>query len=363
MTAAEGGYARHLAGLDRAPETDVHQRALDMTAQFGSGEVTAVGHRLDLEDLEAGPLAVFDAVDVTPTVAVQIGESFRDRRREHREATCRLLARLAQTCSLVVVAGPVTTRWFAREHREQLPTSFSEEYSTPQDKYDTGAAVDAALDALDRDSREVKLLRDLDSEPDETRSYSAVVGGHDVSQSRVSQLIGTLEDLGLAEKFGPRGAQQVELLPPGREFLDHLDSETTGQQTLDAEFSDTGHSISSAVLSAPHERGPQDAPAETTPGELETDPYETRYLGRATHHAAASSASDGAITAVRGPLQDENADDRRTRYVSFDDERSEAVVAVRAVTPLQYMTSVALGLASPRFLDPPSAITRWAPSG
>ena len=42
-TAADGGYARLLAGLERAPETEVHQAALDITAQFGQGEVTPLG--------------------------------------------------------------------------------------------------------------------------------------------------------------------------------------------------------------------------------------------------------------------------------------------------------------------------------
>jgi DNA-binding transcriptional ArsR family regulator len=352
VTAAEGGYARFVAGLDCPPEAEVHQSALDMTAQFGSGEVTPVGLAPDLDTLTDGPLAVLDAADHVPTIAVRIGESFRDRRREQRERTCQLLAALAQVCDVIVVAGRVTTRWLAREHRDSLPSSFSEQYSTPHEEPDTDAVVDAALDELERDSRATKLLRDLAEEPSETLPYSALVTGFEVSQSRVSQVLGTLVDLDLVDKHGPRGNQRVDLLPAGREYLDALDKdETAGLKLTDGEFSGAGQSSNSAVLPAPRKRGSPDAPSVAGSGSRDVAPYNTRYLGRADHAGTVASATDGGITTVRGPFQTGSTDDDRTRFVSYDADRDEAVVAVRATTPLQYMTSVALALASPRLFD------------
>jgi hypothetical protein len=81
-------------------------------------------------------------------------------------------------------------------------------------------------------------------------------------------------------------------------------------------------------------------------------PYRTRYLGRADHTAAVATATSGGITAVEASVPDvEDAEDRHTRFVSYDADRDEAVVAVRATTPLQYVTSVATSLSSPRLID------------
>ncbi|MFC7175318.1 hypothetical protein ACFQL0_21660, partial [Haloplanus litoreus] len=43
--------------------------------------------------------------------------------------------------------------------------------------------------------------------------------------------------------------------------------------------------------------------------------------------------------------------DTRTRWVSYNDERDEVVVAVRARTALQYTVSTALAFSSPRLFD------------
>lgn len=42
---------------------------------------------------------------------------------------------------------------------------------------------------------------------------------------------------------------------------------------------------------------------------------------------------------------------RRTRFVGYDENCDEGVVAIHATTPLQYIVSIATALASPRFLD------------
>lgn len=118
VTAADGGYARLVTGLDRAPETAVHQRALELTTAFGQDGLSPLGH-LSLDGVADGPLAVLQVGDIQPTVAVRIGQAFRERRRDQRERTCRLLA---QACDL----RAVTTSLLARKHRTRLPSAFSE---------------------------------------------------------------------------------------------------------------------------------------------------------------------------------------------------------------------------------------------
>lgn len=352
VTAAEGGYARLVAGFDRPPESDAYDLAGDVTQAFGSGEVTPIG-RLAFDEIGAGPLALLDAVDATPTVTVRFGQAFRERRREQREQTLDLLARLGRVCHVAVVATGLTARWLAGEHGADLPAEFSEQCN-PRRESDAPSAdlVAEARDALDPDGRAVRILRDLAAEPAETLSYHEVRATLDVSDSRVSQVVSRLVDLDLVEKYGPRGEQQVDLLPVGKEFVDVLDAETGRQQRLDANFSETGQSSHSAVLSQPLTKGSPDAPAEEPPGAEASVPYRTRYLDRATHHGIGAAASDGDIVAVEGPTPAvETAEERHTRYVSYDEGRDEATVAVRATTPLQYAVSLALGLASPRLLD------------
>ena len=352
VTAADGGYARLLAGLDRGPESVPYTFATTVTAAFGQGEVTPLG-RLPLEAVTDGPLAALEAAGATPTVAVRVGEDFRERRREQRERALSLLARLGEVCEVAVVATGLTARWLAREHRADLPRSFSEACIPGRDLVSpVGDAVDAARERFDADGRAVRLLRDLAAEPDDTLPYGTFPTMLGVSQSRVSQLLGALEEYDLAERHGPKTEQRVGLLPAGRALLEEIDDEIGRQQRLDAEFSETGQPPDSDVLSRPHTRASQDGPGDDPPGAAADAPYRTRFLSRANQAAAGAAATDGAIVVVEGPVPDAaGPEERHTRFVSYDADREEAVVAVRATTPLQYMVSVALGLASPRLFD------------
>ena len=365
VTALDGGYARLVADLDRAPETDGHRHALELTAQFGQGEITPVGFA-PLAEVSDGPIALLEAAEMQPTIVVD-AEGVRDRRREHRERNCLLLAALATTCDVRVVTGPITARWLAREHREQLPAEFNERATTRGDQHAPSAAiVEHALETLDVDSRAVALLRDLEAEPSDTLALHEVQANHAVSKSRVSQVLGRLEELQLLERYGPRTARKVELRPAGKAVVATMDAEQGRQATLETEFSDPGNS---------HHR--PCCPARSGGGEGGADdafvPFRTRYLDRREHVAAAATADAGAVTAVSDVLApDATMADRRTRYVSYDRERDEAVVAVRATSSLQYIVSLALSLVSPRFLDealpparledldPPPAILRNA---
>lgn len=353
VSAGDGGYARLVAGFVRPSDSDAFDLASDVTGSFGSGEVTSIG-RLSFDDLADGPVALLDASDVTPTVAVRIGEEFRQRRRAHRERICWLLATLGQVCSVTVVATGYTARWLAHEHREELPRSFSEQCSARRDSGSPVAdTVEEARQRFDADGRAVRILRDLSAEPGETLAYHELQAAHgDVSTARVSQLVGTLAEYELVEKYGPRTEQYVDLLPAGRRLLETIDEEIGRQRRFDDLFSETGQDSYSDVLSRPHTKGSPDGPSNEPPGESAATPYRTRYLSRANHAAAAGTATNGAIVAAETPLPDEtDPENRHTRYVSYDDGRDEVVVAVWATTPIQYAVSVAVGLASPRLFD------------
>lgn len=356
VTAGDGGLARLLADLALPPESlpdpdrrDAYWRALRVITQIGQRGMSPLGH-LPLDAVENGPVAALKAADTALTIVVRVGQSFRERRRDQREDILELVSILGQTADIRIVCSGLMARWLASTHREQLPSEFIESCTIggPSDS-ELSQLVDRARTQFDRDGREVNLLRELAEEPGESLSYHAVKSKHEVSASRISQMLNDLEQHRLVERWGPRTEQQVDLLPAGRELLNQINRETTRQQRLESLFSDAGQSSQSDVLARPHGRGSED---DTEQSGGTQAPYRTRYLGRAGHHSCAGTASDGEITlSEASPPTCETAVERKTRYVSYDSDRSEAVIAVRATTPLEYAVNLALGLASPRLLN------------
>lgn len=352
VSALDGGYARLVTGLDRAPETDAHQRALDLTAQLGGDGMTPLGHS-SFEDVRDGPIALLETGDRTPTIVAKLSRDFGDRKRRQREATLSLLASLATACDVRLVCGGLTARWLSETHRSDLPTSFSNDVDAgPELEAPVEEIVATARSELNVDSRPVSLLRDLAEEPAETLPYDELRATHDVSAGRFSQLLGDLEALDLLERYGPRTSKRVELTPAGSSFLDALEADLGRQATLDCQFSDPGQSPTQCRDQRACE-GEKDGDARSgRPTADGSAPYRNRYLGRHSHAAAAATAAEGGITTVNTPVPDvDDAEERHTRFVSYDASREEAVVAVRATGPLQYVTSIATALASPRFFD------------
>jgi len=352
VTAASGGYARLVAGLDRAPETDAHQDALALTAQLGQDGMSRLGH-LGTDAIGDGPLAILQAADAVPTVAVRIGDAFRDRRRDQREVLLELLADLASACDVAVVMTRYTGRWLLHEHRAQLPTEFIEFCNARWlPDTDVDEVVTEARAEFDPDGRPVRTLRLLAEDAGQTLPQAGLVGRQEVGKATVSQVVTELEDADLVRRFSLGGHNQVELLPAGAAFLDTLDEEIGRQRRLDDEFSETGQAVQRTcnphVREGRHPEGSQaDQPAEAADA-----PYRTRWTNRAHHAAAAAAATEGAVTTVNAPLPATgDAEDRRTRLVSYDADRDEVLVSVHATSPLQYMVSVATGLASPRLFD------------
>ena len=301
-------------------------------------------------------LALDNAPDRTPpTVEVRVTQAFREARADQRRDVCQLLAVLARGCDVRLVATGLVTRWLAREHRGELP-GVSEARSTPTRHALVEERVAAAQEVLDVEGREVALLRGLTDTPAETHPYSAFYAEHSVSRSRVRQCLTQLQDLGLIDTYDNAEGKHAELLTAGRALIETLDREIGRQRRLDECVSGTGKPHQQCrVTPSEHGRGEDgpDEPAASSP------PYRTEYLGRPGHHAAVAAARDGGVTLVDHPATaEETAEERRTRWVSYDPTREEAVVAVRATGPLQYAVSVATALASPRFFDRALPVSR-----
>ncbi|WP_394743181.1 helix-turn-helix domain-containing protein [Natronococcus roseus] len=323
----------------RGNRREAWRLAADLVPNLGQGHAS-------LEDLFA--TADFFATNVSddqpPTLTITIDRTFEDTPRRKRESICRLLAILATGFDIRVAATGRTQHWLAREHREELP-GVSEWRET---HHPTGDQVEQALEVLDPDGRKVELLRQLADEPAQTLSRHALRAMHDVDRSRISQLLvseqNSLTELGLVAEFGPADDRTVELLEAGRQLLATLDAQVGRQQELTGAVSDTGTSDQQCRVT-PRTRG------EEGDGSADSNPYRTAYLDRPGHAGAVGCGEAGDITLVDAPFEDRTDAPDHTRYVSFDGDREEAVVAVRASGSLQYVVSLATALASPRLVN------------
>lgn len=284
------------------------------------------------EDLLA-TASLFDALPSTPTLAVRLGEEFRTRRRDQRADVCRLLDALADGFDVRLVVSGWTRAKLAHEHREDLP-GVSEWDTTHRDCGPLAGTVDDALADLDADGRPVSFLRAIADTPGETTTYHALYSAACVGKSRVRQCVGTLADLGLVETFNSAGGKKVELLDAGREFLRKIPQQST---------------LSDAVSETPQHHQQGRVTTRSGQGGTARGPYRTAYLGRPHHTATVACGTEGGVNLVDHP--EEPADTDRTRWVSYDDSRDEAVISVRATGAMQYVVSSALALASPRLLD------------
>lgn len=293
--------------------------------QLGRGQST-------VDDLLA-TASLFDALPSTPTLAVRLGEEFRDRRRDQRADVCRLLDALAGGFDVALATTGVTRLWLAHEHREHLP-GVSEWCNTDRGRGPPADVVDDALATLDADGRPVSILQTLADTPGETTTYHALYSSVCVGKSRVRQCVADLVDLDLIATFGPDESRKVDLLDAGREFLREIPQQS---------------SLSDAVSETPQHHQQGRVNTRSGQGGTGRGPYRTAYLSRPHHTATVACGTEGGVNLVEH--LEEPADTDRTRWVSYDDSRDEAVISVRATGAMQYAVSSALALASPRLLD------------
>jgi len=371
VTAADGMYATVLTALDRPaervdrqtfterypdtspPEYDAlhrHAAALDVTEQFGQAEPSIIGH-LSADEVFEGPLAVFDATDRSPTVTVTADyDAFESDGRDDQERLLEFVVQLAEVCEVRLVCKPVTARWLAREFREIIPTEFRETVRARCGGSPTTDIVDAARDELKPDSRQVDLLRELAAEPDDVLSLHALQSIYEISDGRLSQILGQLERLGLAERYGKRTDRRVQLLQPGAALLDALDEDVGQQSTLDSEFSsETGASTECQPDMCNHALGtrPPDASDDADSRGGDTG-WLTSPMNRRRHAPAVEAAQGGGLALIDAPVDDL---EDKSRLWSYNEDRDELVVGVRVTSRLSYLVSTALSLSDPRTWD------------
>lgn len=332
------GYAGDAVAIDGA--ADARRVVDEIIAPLPSASLAGTDDLLAVASL-------FDGLETEPTVGLVVREAFVDDvRRDQRVEVCDLLAVLAAGCDVRLVGSTVTLAKVANSHRANLP-GVSEWCNRHREESQLGDAQQRLADDLERGDFAVTMLRELDREPTGILTYSelyALYPGDD--DSRVRQLVGEFNDADLVERFGPRTDRKVELLPAGRRVLESVEQKIASQRSISDFVSGAGKQQQQGrVRTQTGVDGEEAAGEDSTDG---TRPYSTRYMSPAEHAATAACGQNGGVTVVRGGIED-HAD--RTRYASYDPERGEAVVAVRAAGPMQMTVSAALALASPEFVD------------
>jgi hypothetical protein len=377
VTALDGLYASVVAALaDTDPIREQRrEQALRLTEEFGTAERTAFWIHAPVEEIADGPLAVLEASEASPTVAVEIDEAFTELTADQRTEVIGLLADLANTVDLRVVATGRWQRKLAQEYREQLP-GVSEQYNAGPSAGTITQRVEAARETLDADGRKVRILRQLAGETAETLSYNALYAAHNVSNGAVRQCLTTgdpsLVDLGLVETFSRATGRgnAVELLAAGRELLDTLDKKIGRQQRLESVVSGTGNRSDDCRVTPPtHEGRPSptakaEAVAEQSGGgcsgrssagvadDRDSDRHrlprhhQVRSAARHRYAAAAGTATDGGITLVDHPIPEK--DDRGEPHWYYDHEDDRLLVGAEYDNPMKGWVCIALALANPR---------------
>ncbi|SIS20893.1 DUF5817 domain-containing protein [Natronorubrum thiooxidans] len=336
-----------IANAAKGNTGDVWTVVSDLVPELAENPLAAV------EDLLA-VASLFSGLEHTETVTVVVRDAFVDPKQTRRDQcvdVCDLLAVLAASLDIQIVGHSSTLRTLADRHRLDLP-GVSNWCNRHRGDSRLGDLSERALAALNPSDRAVTILRDLTDTPDGVLSRHALESTHDVSSQRISQILRTdddsLTDLGLVEIYGPNGDQMIQLLEAGERVLETFDREHGRQQSFsDFDFA-TGKSHLQCRVTPREGVGGGEDDADRS---QETLPYRTRYANSDTHAAAAACGRTGAVTMVNGSIEGQSGDDGKVRLVSYNNEREEAVVAVRAAEPLPYTVNIALALASPRFID------------
>jgi len=317
-----GSYRSLITEIARG-DKDVWWTLLTQTRTLGQGHYS-------VQDL-LNVAGLFRYNDELDTLAFRLEyDSFSSLRRGQREAICKLLTSLSRGFDIHLVAKGSVRSYLRKNHRSDLP-GVSEWNITPRDY----SGPSEAFDRLSPNDRETEILRTLESEPTGTLSYHELQSDCYVSDSRIRQCVSTLSDLGLVETFD--SPKKVQLLEAGREYL----SQVPRQSTFDDSSFSTPKQHPQTRVNPASGKGGKD-------GQV----YRTTFQGRPNKEAAAVAGQETDVCIVKEPVElDQTEKERKTKPISYDEERDEAIVSVRATGALDYLVSSATALASPKLMD------------
>jgi hypothetical protein len=305
----------HLLGIGRGEWSAVR----DLIALFrGVGE----GWSPTEDAYLLGRLLALDD-ETAPTIAVRVKATFQDQEARRRRPVCRLLSELSEGADVRVVATPVTQRYLAHVHADELPTGVQEQVRTPRSSGAVEDAVDAALSDLDPDGPVVTTLRAVADAPTDTRTFHSLQAELPRAESTVRRHVGALADLDLVERHGPDQAREVSLRRAGRAYLDAVDATVGRQQALGdcVQATPTARNDTVYTRDRPREAGRTGRSAGGSGPR-----YGTEFLGTWNRmYAATATPPESGVSVVNYPVEHRES---REAWWSYDADRDDLLVSV-----------------------------------
>lgn len=378
VTALDGRFAELCVDAESGIHDDAPWELWRTARQLGTGQTT-LDLRSDRTDLDQAAIPIFAASDVTPTIAIHLDGRFADRKPDQRRDVLDLCLSLAEGCRVHLVVTGFVGRFLWEQHRDQLPTSVTEDFDprlspapgTPRSVADRATT---ARRQLDPDGTATKVLRALRAETTEMLSYDSILDERGLSGNNRRQVSLKLDrEFGLAERIDmPSGDRGLSLRPAGSVYLDAVDAETGKQQRLSALDSNSvtsppNPSDDSRVSPHAHEGttgdGSPDLPpgsecnrpaaeGETVTSTVEYVPKRIQpvYLDTPSAVATRTAADSGEIILADAPTKKlkgrDGKRDERVMGWSYEDDTGELTVSTTFVNPCQYATCIARALAS-----------------
>ncbi|WP_197092955.1 HTH domain-containing protein [Haloferax gibbonsii] len=337
-------YASVWSSLANGTDSDTYRTAQDLFMSLGERGSAPVAVDAGLDAVATAVAPILEATAPTPTVAITIDRTFRDRRADQRRRVLGVVATLASVCDVRLVGSPLMLRWVAQKHHANLPGDVRDQCSfSPTRDGPIDEVVVAARDTLDHSGSTVTILRAIADTDSETRTYSALTSILPISRSTVRNHLSTLRNLHLvSEGFRIGGEAAVELTKAGRAFVDTLDAEIGRQETIEKSVCQTGKSVGHPCNHAgKHEEA---LPAgDPTAADDEAPPlrrhHEIEYLSRREHAAAAATAPADGVSVTAYPA--ERRQGRLNGGWSYNSVRDEVVVSAEFVNVLPWRVTLA----------------------
>lgn len=359
VTALNGIYAYyvHDAIVDEPPHFDaaVAPAVPDLIEATASmmGQ-TPLGPTGGREALRDGPLAVFEAADVAPTLGVRLTGEWAQASAEARERALSFVLDLARAFDVRLHAGRAVAGRLMRNHGDLLPARAVSEkpnaWPPRPDAVDDDAEVAlAAAEDLEGDVGAWRLVEVLAETPTQSATFHELYNDvrlSDVSNAGVRKRAQRLREAGLAETPGQTTDGRVRLLPPALGALENhrqLQGDP-GENTSEV----SGSSGKLRGLTAVAESDPVSDPPKAHVGAVFTPragtgdpspqgdgggcrpglsrPPATSYLSAARHHAPVAAAPSGGVAVVDAPMK--KRAHPGDQGVSYNEDRGEVVVEV-----------------------------------
>lgn len=299
--------------------------------------------RRPTEDVYVVP-RLLGLAEETPTIMVRLNDEFWSLKRKQRVDLCQYINEYAKGCDVRLVASHFQQHRLYEEHREDICVSRDD--ITPPSGGPVSERVSEARVELDRDGREVQVLRWLAGEDSETLPYSSLYSRVTVGESRVRQYVSTLSELSLVAAVPAGQSKIVELLPAGREYLDQIDEELARQQTLEDSVTSHASYLQNAVSTQQSLGGGMEGDGPDKDRQRLPDLHEVSELSRWDAVASSASAPENGVGVVDYPVRKQG--DRGSPRWFYDYGRDQLVVGAEYDNPMQYWVCIARALVSPR---------------